>query len=639
MESEILLQAQNACKVYDGEELFNPVSFEVKSGDRTALIGPNGGGKSTILKMIMGDLNVDEGAIVKKKNLSIGYLSQAVISGKDHTLYEEASDVFLPIKKLQEEIALLCQRMEENPQEDAIQEEYAKKEYELERLGGYDYEYKIKTILHMFGFPEEVWNRKISTFSGGEKSRMAFSKLLLMNPELLILDEPTNHLDIVTIEWLEDYLKSYQGAVLFVSHDKAFINHLATKILELENRTLSVYVGNYDQYAQEKKHRYEIELKAYNHQQEEMEKIRRFITFYMPKPRFASRAHDREKKLARLEKNALNRPTQLRNKVHIDFMGTTREDRELIRLKDVAIGYPDGDTLIKDITFTLKGQDHLVVMGANGSGKTTFIKTLMGKIKPKGGDIEFLGHLTIGYLQQDFMNVQDPRTIFNYFKDLFPSLEDQQIYDHLGKFSFSYDDDRKKTVDSLSGGEQMRVILAKLCLMNYDILILDEPTNHLDLLTKSELEDALGDYKGTLIAISHDRDFVDAIADKILYFHDGSAYYHKGSYSEFRETGLKAIMDQETGMADKEKNISTATVKVEDQEIKVEKPKKISEYTIEHLLEKISKKEEELKELKLLGDDPSYYSDPKRLKDLQSSIDAKQEEINKMYATLEAMTG
>lgn len=636
MESEILLQVQNACKVYGGERLFNPVTFEVKSGERIALIGPNGGGKSTILKMIMGDLPTDEGLIIKKKNLSIGYLSQAVISGKDQTLYEEASEVFDKAKRIQDEINDICTRMSLAPSNIQLQDLYAKKEAELERSGGYDYEYKIKTILNMFGFQENVWNRKISTFSGGEKSRMAFSKLLLLNPEILILDEPTNHLDIVTIEWLEDYLKSYQGALLFVSHDKAFINNIANKILELENKTLSVYYGNYDKYALEKKHRYEIQLKAYNHQQEEMAKIQRFITFYMPKPRFVSRAHDREKKLARLEANAIDKPTIQKNKVHIDFKGETREKRELIRFKDVSIGYSDGNTLISDINFTLRGQDHLVIMGANGAGKTTFIKTLMGKIKPKSGDIEFMTRLNIGYLQQDFMNVQDPRTIFDYFKDLFPTMEDQQIYDHLGKFSFTYDDDNKKTVDSLSGGEQMRVILAKLCLMNYDILILDEPTNHLDLMTKSELEDALSNYKGTLIVISHDRDFIDAIADKILYFHNAHPYFHVGSYSDFRDTGLKLIMEQEKSMINNP--VQTKMVKVQDKTIEVEKPKKVSEYTIEHLMEKISKKEEEIKELKSKIDDPEFYTNSEKLNSLQKSIDSKQEEVNELYATLEAMT-
>lgn len=636
MESEILLQVQNACKVYSGERLFNPVTFEVKSGERIALIGPNGGGKSTILKMIMGDLPTDEGLIIKKKNLSIGYLSQAVISGKDQTLYEEASEVFDKAKRIQDEINDICTRMSLDPSNIQLQDLYAKKEAELERSGGYDYEYKIKTILNMFGFQENVWNRKISTFSGGEKSRMAFSKLLLLNPEILILDEPTNHLDIVTIEWLEDYLKSYQGALLFVSHDKAFINNIANKILELENKTLSVYYGNYDKYALEKKHRYEIQLKAYNHQQEEMAKIQHFITFYMPKPRFVSRAHDREKKLARLEANAIDKPTIQKNKVHIDFKGETREKRELIRFKDVSIGYSDGNTLINDISFTLRGQDHLVIMGANGAGKTTFIKTLMGKIKPKSGDIEFMTRLNIGYLQQDFMNVQDPRTIFDYFKDLFPTMEDQQIYDHLGKFSFTYDDDNKKTVDSLSGGEQMRVILAKLCLMNYDILILDEPTNHLDLMTKSELEDALSNYKGTLIVISHDRDFIDAIADKILYFHNAHPYFHVGSYSDFRDTGLKLIMEQEKSMINNP--VQTKMVKVQDKTIEVEKPKKVSEYTIEHLMEKISKKEEEIKELKSKIDDPEFYTNSEKLNSLQKSIDSKQEEVNELYATLEAMT-
>lgn len=635
MESEILMQVQNACKVYDGERLFNPVTFEVKTGDRIALIGPNGGGKSTILKMVMGELPIDEGNIIKKKNLAVGYLSQAVISGKDHTLYDEAAEVFDDVKKLQTEVNELCQKMSDEPDNKEIQDEYAKKEAELERRGGYDYEYRIRTILNMFGFKEEVWSRKISTFSGGEKSRMAFSKLLLLNPDLLILDEPTNHLDIVTIEWLEDYLKSYQGALLFVSHDKAFINNLASKILELENRTLSVYTGNYDQYAVEKKHRYEIQLKAYLHQQEEMEKIQRFITFYMPKPRFVSRAHDREKKLARLQQNAIDKPTQLKNKVHIDFKGETRENRELIRLKDVSIGYEDGQTLIDGIDFTLRGQDHLVVIGANGTGKTTFIKTLMRKIKPKSGEFEFMTRLNIGYLEQDFMNVQDPRTIFNYFKDLFPTMEDQQIYDHLGKFSFSYDDDNKKIVDSLSGGEQMRVILAKLCLMNYDILILDEPTNHLDLMTKSELEDALGDYKGTLIIISHDRDFIDAVADKILYFRNGHAYYHKGSYTEFRDDALKKIMDQEKALLESGKD-APATEKKEAR--KLEKPKKVSQFTIERLMEKISKKEEDLKAKKGLADSPEYYSDAKKLEELQKEIDAKEEEIANLYMTLEAMT-
>lgn len=638
----ILLQAQNAVKVFDGKPLFDPVSFEIKSGERVALIGLNGAGKSTILKMAMGLLPVDEGNMVIGRDVSVGYLSQDVISSEDNTLYQEAGSVFADVKRLIKEIDDICQRMAKDPSDINLQNSYAAKEAELEKRGGYDYEYHINTILTSFGFPKECWERKITTFSGGEKSRIAFAKLLLLNPDLLILDEPTNHLDIVTIEWLENYLKSYKGAVFFVSHDKYFINNLATKILELENGKLSAYYGNYDQYALEKQHRYELALKQYNRQQKEMERMRRFITFYMPKPRFASRAHDREKKLARLEKTAINKPTEVKNKVHIDFQGEIRADKELLRFKDVSVGYADGPALISAMDLTIRGQDHIAIMGPNGTGKSTLVKTIMGQLKPKSGDIEFMTRLSLGYLQQDFMNIKDPRTIFNYFKDNFPLMEDQKIYNHLGSFAFSYDDDNQKTIDSLSGGEQMRVILAKLCLENYDILILDEPTNHLDLFTKSELEDALSDYKGTLITVSHDRDFVDSVANRIVYLYQGKAYVFEGSYSDFAAIGIEKYakeVDSDIFKDQKEAKPVPEAPKINpillDQP--EEKPKKVSEFTAEKLMEKITKKEQELEELEKLTDSPDYYHDMAKLDELQGKIDDKQDEINKLYKMLDQM--
>lgn len=635
----ILIQAQNAVKEFDGVPLFNPISFEVKTGERIALIGLNGAGKSTILKMIMKKLPTDQGQIIISKETTIGYLSQDVITDINHTLYQEALSVFDDVKALIQEIDNICQKISDNPNDEHLLNDLANKQALLDKKGGYNYEYKINTILTMFGFPKESWNRPISTFSGGEKTRIAFAKLLLINPDVLLLDEPTNHLDIVTIEWLEDYLKSYKGAILFVSHDKAFINNLANKILELENKNLSVYYGNYDQYAVEKQHRYEIQLKAYNHQQKEIEKIKRFIAFYMPKPRFVSRAHDREKKLARLEGSAIDKPYEQRNKVHIDFMGEIRQDKELIKFKDVAIGYPDDHKpLIAGINLMIRGQDHIAIMGPNGAGKTTFVKTLMGKLAPLQGHIEFKTKLSIGYLRQDFMNVSEHETIFDYFKNLYPLMEDQKIYDHLGKFSFSYEDDNSKYVDSLSGGEQMRVILAKLCLDNYDILILDEPTNHLDLFTKSELEDALSDYKGTLIVVSHDRDFIDAVADRILYFHDSKCYVHNGSYQDFLENGgLKKIIENEKNGIFETKAKPKEEVKEEVKPVE-EKPKKVSEYTVEKLMDKISKKEEELNALEELTDNPDYYQDSQKLDDLEDKIDAKKAEIKDLYNKLNAMS-
>ncbi|HBR86089.1 MAG TPA: hypothetical protein DEA32_02790 [Firmicutes bacterium] len=628
----ILLQAQNVVKDFDGKPLFKPLNFEIKSGDRTALIGLNGTGKSTILKMAIGQLEPDEGQMIIGHNVKVGYLSQAVITDDNHTIFEEASSVFERSRQLIDDIARICTRIAEHPDDQNLANDYALKEAELNKLGGYDYEYRIRMILNMFGFRREDWERKISTFSGGERTRIAFAKLLLINPDLLLLDEPTNHLDIVTIEWLEDYLKSYSGAVLFVSHDKAFINNLASKILELENGQISIYTGNYDAYALEKQHRYELALKEYNRQQAEMAKIQRFIEFYMPKPRFVSRAHDREKKLARLQASAMDKPYLQKNKVHIDFRGDIREDKKLIRLTDVAIGYPDSPKpLVTDINYEICGRDHIAVMGANGAGKTTFIKTLMGKIPPLQGRIDELTMLNIGYLQQDFTSIQDPRTIFDYFKDNFPLLEDQKIYDHLGKFAFSYEDDREKTLENLSGGEQMRVILAKLCLENYDILILDEPTNHLDLFTKSELEDALGNYQGTLILISHDRDFIDRCADRILYFHDGHAYAHNGSFTDFMESDLKRIMEEEKAKITESSSTHTKG------DTRVEKPKKVSEFTVEKLMEKISKKEGEIAALKALCDLPENYTDATKLETIQKSIDAKQKEVDALYTKLNAM--
>ncbi len=628
----ILLQAQNVVKDFDGKPLFKPLNFEIKSGDRTALIGLNGTGKSTILKMAIGQLEPDEGQMIIGHNVKVGYLSQAVITDDNHTIFEEASSVFERSRQLIDDIARICTRIAEHPDDQNLANDYALKEAELNKLGGYDYEYRIRMILNMFGFRREDWERKISTFSGGERTRIAFAKLLLINPDLLLLDEPTNHLDIVTIEWLEDYLKSYSGAVLFVSHDKAFINNLASKILELENGQISIYTGNYDAYALEKQHRYELALKEYNRQQAEMARIQRFIEFYMPKPRFVSRAHDREKKLARLQASAMDKPYLQKNKVHIDFRGDIREDKKLIRLTDVAIGYPDSPKpLVTDINYEICGRDHIAVMGANGAGKTTFIKTLMGKIPPLQGRIDELTMLNIGYLQQDFTSIQDPRTIFDYFKDNFPLLEDQKIYDHLGKFAFSYEDDREKTLENLSGGEQMRVILAKLCLENYDILILDEPTNHLDLFTKSELEDALGNYQGTLILISHDRDFIDRCADRILYFHDGHAYAHNGSFTDFMESDLKRIMEEEKAKITESSSTHTKG------DTRVEKPKKVSEFTVEKLMEKISKKEGEIAALKALCDLPENYTDATKLETIQKSIDAKQKEVDALYTKLNAM--
>lgn len=556
----IILSVQNIVKEFNGEALFTPVSFRVDQKERVALIGPNGTGKSTILKIIAGKEEASSGQVVIGKEYSIGYLSQEVIEDLNHTLYEEMELAFTHLKDMKSKMDVLCQKMAENPGDMSSVKSYSDLETKFMSLGGYDYEYKGQTMLNKFGFRKEDWGRKLTSFSGGERMKAAFLKLLLLSPDLLILDEPTNHLDIDTIEWLEDYLKGFPGSLLFVSHDRYFINALSTRILELDQHHVEEYKGNYDFYAKEKEERYTRQLALYKRQQEEAKKIQWFITFYMPKPRFASRAHDREKKLARLEDKMVAMPTKTRSHMAIGLNGETREGKRLIEAKDVSIGY-DGKTLISSINFILFGGDHLAIMGANGSGKTTFLKCLMHQLNPLGGQLKFLSVLSIGYLKQDTLALSSPLSIYEYIKDRFPAMEDQEIYNHLGNYAFSYEDDQK-IIDNLSGGERMRVVLAEMSLHDYGLLILDEPTNHLDMMTKEEFIQALNSYKGTLVIVTHDRYFADSVCSSLLYFTNRKSYFYKGRYSDFKAE----VLDGEEKRLGEEEKALKAAKKAEEEE-------------------------------------------------------------------------
>lgn len=631
----IVLSVQNLVKEYNGKKIFNPATFTVSEDDKIALIGNNGTGKSTILKMINKMVEPSSGLISFSNNVTIGYLSQEVIKDENNTLYEEAIDVFANLIQKEKELNDLAEQISLNPEDEALIEKYSKKETEFLNSDGYNYKYQIDYILNMFGFNKTMYDRKISTFSGGEKTRMAFAKLLLLKPNLLLLDEPTNNLDIVTIEWLENYLKSYSGALIMVSHDKSFIKGVCNRIFEIENEQLEIYNGKYDYYSKEKILRYEQKMELYKSQQKEMEKLRRFIEFYMPKPRFVSRAHDREKKLARLEKVAIDKPQVAKNRVHMDFKGNTRENKTLVDFKDLAIGYPDDKkVLISNINFTLYGRDHLTVMGTNGSGKTTFIKTILKKLNPLGGEIIEKTNLNIGYLEQNFINDSTHETLFNYFADKFPRMDNQDIYNLLGKYNFSYTDANEKFVDNLSGGEQMRLILAELSVRDYDLLILDEPTNHLDMFSKEELADSLNSYNGTLIIVSHDRDFIDKVSNKILYFYQGDAYYYEGAYQEFKDYELSKIIDRKEKEAKAEKVEENKVEKNTQKHVSEDKIIRKVNYTAEKLVAKIDKLEAKLDELKKLCFNEEYYSSTDKMDALNKDMADIQSQLEDLYSQL-----
>lgn len=633
-----LLSATGILKEFQGEPLTSPLTFNIDENEKIALIGSNGCGKSTLIKMLIGELEPDKGHVTLSKNCTIGYLSQSVISDLSHTLYEEAEEVFKPLMEEEKFLEDLCEKIAEDPSNTELLDTYSHREPLFREKDGYNFRYKIRLILNYFKFKEEDYNRPITSFSGGERMKIAFAKLLLLNPSLLILDEPTNHLDISTIEWLEEYLKSYKGAILFVSHDRYFINSLATRVLEIEKGKLESYSGNYDKYAAEKKVRYESQLKLYLKEEKQKQKLEWFIKFYMPKPRFVSRAHDREKKLARLEKTRVEKPTEVKNKVHIDFQGKLRVGKRVFETKELAVGYDK--PLISDIEFSFFGGDKLAIMGDNGSGKTTFIKTLLGKIKPYSGKICFYDNFNIGYLPQDGLLIRSNKTVLDYFRDLFPLLPLQEVYNTLGAFDFSREDD-EKIVDNLSGGEKMRLVLSTLVEQKYDILVLDEPTNHLDMMTKEELIEAIGKYKGSIIIISHDRSFVDNLCNCLLYFENNKAYYYQGDYSHFKVVMLDDILqeklDIEKARLEEERKQDTlyhlelekARVKFKDDKPLKPRPK-LAKNKIE---EKMARLERLIGEDEVKLDDPEYYWDQSKLNALQEELD----NYNKEYEELMEM--
>lgn len=633
-----LLSATGILKEFQGEPLTSPLTFNIDENEKIALIGSNGCGKSTLIKMLIGELEPDKGHVTLSKNCTIGYLSQSVISDLSHTLYEEAEEVFKPLMEEEKFLEDLCEKIAEDPSNTKLLDTYSHREPLFREKDGYNFRYKIRLILNYFKFKEEDYNRPITSFSGGERMKIAFAKLLLLNPSLLILDEPTNHLDISTIEWLEEYLKSYKGAILFVSHDRYFINSLATRVLEIEKGKLESYSGNYDKYAAEKKVRYESQLKLYLKEEKQKQKLEWFIKFYMPKPRFVSRAHDREKKLARLEKTRVEKPTEVKNKVHIDFQGKLRVGKRVFETKELAVGYDK--PLISDIEFSFFGGDKLAIMGDNGSGKTTFIKTLLGKIKPYSGKICFYDNFNIGYLPQDGLLIRSNKTVLDYFRDLFPLLTLQEVYNTLGAFDFSREDD-EKIVDNLSGGEKMRLVLSTLVEQKYDILVLDEPTNHLDMMTKEELIEAIGKYKGSIIIISHDRSFVDNLCNCLLYFENNKAYYYQGDYSHFKVVMLDDILqeklDIEKARLEEERKqdilyhleLEKARVKFKDDKPLKPRPK-LAKNKIE---EKMARLERLIGEDEVKLDDPEYYWDQSKLNALQEELD----NYNKEYEELMEM--
>ena len=604
-----ILNVQQLKKEFGDDILFEDVSFSLNDNDRLALIGPNGNGKSTLIKIILNEVDKTSGEVVLAKGTTIGYLSQDVITNLDNNLYDEVESVFSSLIEQEKKLKEMEDEISLNPNNVELIEEYGIKQNDFLEKGGYNYHYLINMMLSKFGFYKEDLTRTISSFSGGERTKIAFVKLLLIKPNLLILDEPTNHLDISTIEWLEQYLKGYEGALLFISHDRYFIDALANKIVELENKTSSFYKGNYTYYVEEKKLRYEQLLSKYNNQQREIARLKRFIEFYKPKPRFVARAKDREKKLEHMK--IIDKPVTENNFLKLSFQGNVYEGKEIISVKDLTIGYDK--PLIKNLNFSLYGKDRIAIMGSNGCGKTTLLDALINHKHILNGEIKYVRNVNVGYIKQHQIDLNPDRTIFEEMQFNFPSLGEKTIYNYLGRFNFDYEDSSKK-IGILSGGEKTRIVLAKIMLENYDVLVLDEPTNHLDMVTRQALILALQAYQGSIIFVSHDRYFVDELATHLIYVDHQTPYFIKGNFLDFKEQESKLL------------TISDELV----EEKKIEK-KVINKKPSLKLEEQIKKLEEEIKKVKEEQFLEENYMDYQKMQ----SLDKKLKELETNLAKLE----
>ena len=627
-----LISFSNVTKYYSLNLILDHVTFQINKGEKVALVGSNGVGKTTIFKLI---LKEEEPTLVAKEDkvgdisilngIKIGYLNQDAISDVNNTVREELELPFSSLKKDLERLNELAEKLGENSTEKDL-ENYNQLLEDLTNKGAFNIDNKIEEYISRFRFPEELLNEKIKTLSGGERMKIAFIKLLLVDYDVLLLDEPTNHLDISTIEWLENYLKDYKGTILFISHDRYFLNTLADKILDLENHVVTTYNMSYDNYLKEKEIKYQNLLTQYEKEEEEMARLKKFIEFYMPKPRFVGRAKDRVHKLEKLEANHIEKPTKENKNIKFHIEGSNLKNKGLIEFNNVSTGYDS--ILFPPFSFTLYGKDHLAIIGDNGIGKTTLVKAIMHDLPLKSGEIKYLRELKIGYIKQNDYEFVSKDTCLDYLRKKYPNKLDKELRTALGRFLFKKEDVFKNCT-LLSNGERMRLVLCDLSLSDYDVLILDEPTNHLDLVTKECLLNALKEYKGAIIFISHDRYFINSLADYVLYLSRDKSIVNEGNYDDF-----KLIFDK--SFSEQNKN-SEAENKVEAKENlvfdKIEKKEKLSNNKI---LEYKNRSKEIEDELSFIDDELSNdFEDYKKIDELNDRKSELEYEYFKILEILE----
>ena len=538
----IILQANKIERSFAGEVLFDNINLQVDERDRIALVGKNGAGKSTLLKILVGEEEPTSGEINKKKDISLSYLAQDSRFESENTIYDEMLHVFDDLRRTENQLRQMELEMGEKSGEDLdkLMSDYDRLSENFRQAGGFTYEADIRAILNGFKFDESMWQMKIAELSGGQNTRLALAKMLLEKPNLLVLDEPTNHLDIETIAWLENYLVNYSGALIIVSHDRYFLDKVATITLDLTKHSLDRYVGNYSRFVELKEQKLATEAKNYEKQQKEIAALEDFVNRNLVRASTTKRAQSRRKQLEKMER--LDKPEAGKKSANMTFQSEKTSGNVVLTVENVAIGY-DGEVLSEPINLDLRKMDAIAIVGPNGIGKSTFIKSIVDQIPFIKGEKRFGANVEVGYYDQTQSKLTPSNTVLDELWNDFKLTPEVEIRNRLGAFLFS-GDDVKKSVGMLSGGEKARLLLAKLSMENNNFLILDEPTNHLDIDSKEVLENALIDFDGTLLFVSHDRYFINRVATHVLELSENGSTLYLGDYDYYVEKKAEVEMSQ-----------------------------------------------------------------------------------------------
>lgn len=634
----ILLQVQQVARYFGADTLFENVSLDVSDNSRIALVGRNGVGKSTLLKMIIGNESPDAGQITKKKGLTIGYLAQNTGLESDKTIYAEMLSVFERLQIMEKNLHEMEAKIADPGADHSssaysqLLNQYDQLLHDFEEQNGYGYEAEVRSVLHGFHFEQEDYDRKISSLSGGQKTRLALAKLLLEQRDLLILDEPTNHLDIDTLTWLEGYVQNYKGALLIVSHDRYFLDRIVNEVYEISHHHSSYYKGNYSAYIDQKAERLRQDWKNYEKQQAEISKLEDFVNKNLVRASTTKRAQSRRKQLEKMER--LERPEGDEKGPHFKFTADSQSGNIVLTVKDAAIGY-DGRIISSPINIDLRKNQVMAIVGPNGIGKSTLLKSVLGQIPFVKGSSEFGTNVKVGYYDQEQHNLHDKKTVLNELWDDHPTTPEKDIRSILGSFLF-IGDDVSKVVHNLSGGEKARLLLTKLAMKHDNFLILDEPTNHLDIDSKEVLENAVMDFNGTILFVSHDRYFINKVATCVLEIAPQGSTLYLGDYDYYLEKKAEqeeiaaAKSTTETPIENSPKEVSTGKVNYQQgkERQKQERRLKRSVEEFEQLVEKLDAQKNDLENQM---SSPENYNDLEKMGELQ----AKLQEISKKLAEAE----